>query len=359
MDNPSDGPDTTGPAGQRSGSPTEPLTGPARGLTIAGAALAVIGYLLGFVDGAQPLVAGPAGVLLLAGGLLAATTLLPRPAGMLGAVAAVLVVLGVLQGLLWVLTGSSRVDAVVIIVLLFGFFEALALVGALLMRHGVLKPRLRRSGARQGQSGYGQAGYPPPGYGQQAAGGPGYQQPVSPYSGPAYQGGAYPSGRAGEWQQPQPGHAQPPGGYGGYPAPGAPQAGYPKPGEGYAAPGYPGGYGQPPYGGAPAQSAPPYYPPGAPPPASAQPGSPPPGWSEAATQAGPLPSSPGPAPADPAASSNPTQRLEAWNADPDRSFSPEPGSGSEWAGRGTDTGSEWPPERGPSPDGTTRPDGSS
>ena len=248
MSNPSDGPEVTAQISQVAEPTAGPLNGPARGLLIAGMALAVIGYLLGFVDGAQIPAATPPGWLLLAGGLLGATALVPALTGALLA-AAVLAALGALECLIEVFnpipggTGTAVVGAMSVVLAVFGVLEAAALAGALLLRHGVLKP-IARSGEKRrkpggdqfgpgqfgpgqpGAPGYGQPGYGPAGYGQPGYGYPGYGQQPGPGQ-PSY---AQSPGGYGQQGYGQPGYGQQQGGpsqLGGYGQPGYPQAGGP------------------------------------------------------------------------------------------------------------------------------------
>jgi len=297
MSNPSDGPDAAARTGQQAGPAVGPLTGPARGLAIAGVALTLIGYLLGFFGGVQMQAFTFTGWLLLAGGLLGATSLLPALTWTLTP-AAVLAVMGALECLVQILNPStlggatSSFGPVTIIFVVVGLLEAAVLAGALLVCHDVLK--LGRGGAeakpaagqygsgRYGQVPYGQQGYGQFGYGQQAYGQAGYgPQPGAGLPGAGQQpGGGQPGyGQPGPAGSPQPAGAgqagveqqgygqQPGGGQAGYG-----QAGYGQPGYGqqpanpqaYVAPGYPplSGYGQAGYGqqaaaGQP-QAAPPY-----------------------------------------------------------------------------------------------------
>jgi hypothetical protein len=251
---------------------TGPLVGSVRGLAMAALALAVVNYLLGFVDGVYQLAFGLPGALLVGGGLLCGAALLPRLSGLL-APATVIAVVGVLQALLWAAAGPQVIGPVLIIVLLLGVFEAVAAACALLIRHGVIDgPSSDRAGWRTrsamgnafgqpapGQFGSGAQGGPSaPGPGGAAPGGqyaaspyPVAPYPGSPYGGSWYQGAQYQQGgqyapghqggqyagtpyggsAPGGWSGP--GYGQSPAGYGGYPQPAPGYPAYPQ------VPGYP------------------------------------------------------------------------------------------------------------------------
>ncbi|GEL16205.1 DUF5336 domain-containing protein [Pseudonocardia asaccharolytica] len=276
--------------------------GPARLLVLAAGLLGVIIYFCAFSSAALLyLVQAPQ--LLLGGGLLAASAVLPRARTMLipGAIIGVVGALAALQGAVVVSSGlddlaggfggpaSGSLPFILIVVLVLAFLEAAALVGAVLMEFGLLKvPTPRRASGSAGLgAGYGQQ----PGYGGQQ---PGY-------------GGQQPYGQG------------PPSGYG-------PYGGYPQhPGYGgYGAsqpPGYPpqqGAYSQQPTTAFGPQGSPGYggYPPAQPPAAAEQsapawPGSPaqpvdvtrgmsgpdlprPPEWAGPPTGPGPVGAEPGP-----------------------------------------------------------------
>ncbi|NMH99089.1 DUF5336 domain-containing protein [Pseudonocardia acidicola] len=222
--------------------------GPARLLVLAGGGLALVIYLLSFFDPA--IVGSLISVLLLAGGLLGGAVLLPKAGRLLlpGAVAGLLGFLLLLQG---IAAGAGTVSAVTVVILVLGFLEAGALVGALLFDAGVLKqPAPRPAGAPKGFGaqqpyGYGQQ----PGYGRQGGYGqqPGFggQQPYGYGQQPGY--GAQQPG----YGQQQPGYGAQ-GGFGGY----APQGGY--------------GFSQPSGAGAPGQGAESGQPGAAKPPAAAE-----------------------------------------------------------------------------------------
>jgi hypothetical protein len=264
-----------GPSAETSDPEQGGATGLVRILALAALGLAVITYLLGYANGVSLLVTSRAGVLILAGGLLAGASALPRVRQWL-VPAAVIIVAGVLQMLLEISASPVSLGTIAVIAVLLALLQLMAVVAAVLMDQGLVSVSSdRSSSSRQSRPG----------------GEPGGQYPR--YPGPQY-GGQYPGGGYGGYPaaqasgQPGQGMAQPPdyghspGGYGGYPpAPGYPQPGYPG-APGYAPGGYPaygqqsagfGGYGQPGpagYGGyVPQQGgyAPPQSYPGSPPPA--------------------------------------------------------------------------------------------
>ena len=109
-------------------------------------------------------------LLLLAGGLLAGLTLLPRTPNLLP-FAAVLSIIGGLGMLSYVINLSSGgLATTIILILVFGLLQALAAVGALLLEHGVIKLAPRPAVPHPAQN-YQPGGYPPPG-------GPHHQQPA-------------------------------------------------------------------------------------------------------------------------------------------------------------------------------------
>jgi hypothetical protein len=184
--------------------------GPARLLVIATAALGLVIYLVGFLD--VSVASTFVGVLLIGGGLLAGTTLLPK-VGRVLVPAAVIVTTGTLLFLQMVTSGST--PTVVIIALVLAFLQTVAVIGAVLLDAGLVKAPAPRASTPPG---YGQPG----GYGQYP---PGYGQP-----------GGY-----GQYGSPQ-GYGQQPG-YGG--APGYAQPGqYGQPGYGQQGYGAGAGYGQ-------------------------------------------------------------------------------------------------------------------
>lgn len=237
------------PIGPSSGtSDPEPsgANGLVRILALAVLGLALISYLLGYADGVSLLVTSRAGVLILAGGLLAGASVLPRVRQWL-VPAAVIIAAGVLQMLLEISASPVSLGAIAIIAVLLAVLQLMAVVTAVLVDQGLVSVSSDRSSARHGRSGGEAAGQYP-------------RYPGGPYGG-QYPGGGYGGYPAAQAPgQPGQGMAQPadfghsPGGYGGYPpAPGYPQPGYPVP-PGYGPGGYPaygqqgagfGGYGQP------------------------------------------------------------------------------------------------------------------
>ena len=192
------------------GSDAQLAPGPARLLALGAAGLALVIYLLAFFD-AFGIGTGLGGALLLAGGLLAGASVLPR-SGRVLLPAAVVMVTGVLLLLLTVVSLTSSEfegpTAIAVVAVVLGFVAAALAVGAFLMDAGVIKAPARRPAgppAGYGQTGgygYGQQ----PGYGGQYGQQPGYGQQQPGYAQqqqPGY-GGQY-------GQQQQPGYGQQPG----------------------------------------------------------------------------------------------------------------------------------------------------
>ncbi len=170
------------------GSDAQLAPGPARLLALGAAGLSLVIYLLAFFD-AFGVGQGVGGALLLAGGLLAGASVLPR-SGRVLLPAAVIMVTGVLLLLLTVVSlASSEFEgpsAIAVVALVLGFVAAALAVGAFLMDAGVIKAPARRPAgppAGYGQTGgygygqqpgyggqYGGYGQQPPGYGQQQPG---------------------------------------------------------------------------------------------------------------------------------------------------------------------------------------------
>lgn len=194
--------------------------GPARMLVLGAAGLALVIYVLGFVE--LGLSNSLMGFLLLGGGLLAGTAVLPR-AGRVLVPAAVAVVTGTLQLLQAALGGEASTTLIVILVL--AFLESVAVIGAVLLDAGLVKAPARRPSAVPGYGQPGGYGQYPPGYGQPG----GYGQYGAPqgYGQPGYGASGY--GQPGQYGQQgygQPGYGTP--GYGQQPqgawgqTPGAP-----------------------------------------------------------------------------------------------------------------------------------------
>ena len=182
--------------------------GPARLLALVAAGLAVVFYLLGFF-GEIGIVSGLVGLLVVVGGLLAGSAVLPKAPRVLGP-AAVITVSGMLALLQAVVAGNT--SGLLVGALVVAFLASLAVVGALLIDTGIVTaPAPRPAAPAYGQAPYGQQPYgqqgwnQQPGYGQygQAPGRPEYGQPG--YGQPGY--GA------------QPGYGQP--GYAATPASGS------------------------------------------------------------------------------------------------------------------------------------------
>jgi hypothetical protein len=205
-------------------------------LALAAAGLTLVIYLLAFFD-SVPFLTGNGGTLLLVGGVLAGTAVLPR-SGRVLLPAAVLMVVGVLLLLQGVTAefgfGSSALSIVAVIL---AFVAAALAVGAFLLDAGLVTAPTPRpaSGGFGGGAGFG--GQQQPGYGQPGYGGPGQ---------PGYAAQQQP-GYAGQASSAQPA----PSGYGQQPGYGAQQPGYGQQGYGQQQPGYgqqPGAaYGQPGY----------------------------------------------------------------------------------------------------------------
>lgn len=196
---PAGGPDTASTAADPSAERGPAL---ARLLGLAAAAFALIIYIVDFFAD-TPVTSGIVGVLIIGGGLLAATAALPKITGVL-APAAVAVVTGTLLILQAIAAGAS--NATTIIALVLAFLQSVAAVGAVLLATGVVAPPAPRP--RQPQ-GYGQPGY---GYGPQGYGQPGYGQPGQQQAYPGY-GQQQGYGQAGQ-QQAYPGYGQQQPGYG-------------------------------------------------------------------------------------------------------------------------------------------------
>ncbi|MGH3910817.1 MAG: DUF5336 domain-containing protein [Pseudonocardiaceae bacterium] len=219
-------------------------------LAIAPGGLGLVIYFLSFTDGAGGYLRDLVGVLLLGGGLLAASSALPKASATL-VPATVSVLTGALFLLVAVAKGPAFLElpgaagetpALAVVAVILALLESAACVAAVLLQAGVVKMATsrpstfpQRSWAPQQPGGY--HGGPPQGGYQGAPGGyPGVQVPGGGYPGApgGYPGapGGYPSG------QPQGGYQGSAGGYLAAPGPG----GYP------GGPG-PGGYlGQPPVG---------------------------------------------------------------------------------------------------------------
>jgi hypothetical protein len=258
---------------------TEPqlAPGPARLLALVAAGLGIVIYLIGFLD--LGLATTFIGVLLVGGGLLAGSALLPK-VGRVLVPAAVMVTTGTLLFLQMVTSGSSPTP--VIIALVLAFLQAIAVIGAVLLDAGLVKAPAPRASTPPG---YGQPG----GYGQYP---PGYGQP-----------GQY--GQPGGYGQPGFGQQQP-----GYGAPGYGQPGqYAQPGYGQQGYGAPGGYGQQPWGPAPGQGD------------AGRPASTPSWYGGSGDSGADTPSAPG----TPLASGAPAQPGESTGANPQTAGRPEQG----------------------------------
>jgi hypothetical protein len=159
-----------------------PRTGPVSELALVAAGLGVVVYLLGYVEdiGLRAYLAGP---LLLGGGLLAGSVVLPTVRASVLVPSAVVTLTGALFLLESVVNGSGSAVAVGGVVL--GLLEAAAAGGAALLHAGVVRarPRARKAAAPP-------AGYPPqPGY----PAFPGQQYPGQPFPGsyPGHPGEPY------------------------------------------------------------------------------------------------------------------------------------------------------------------------
>jgi Family of unknown function (DUF5336) len=209
--------DAPSSATRSSASEPQLAPGPARLLVIITAVLGLLVYLIGFLD--LGIASTFIGVLIVGGGLLAGTALLPK-VGRVLVPAAVLVTTGTLLFLQMVTARTA--PTAVIIGLVLAFLQTVAVIGAVLLDAGLIKAPAPRTSK---PAGYGQAGgfgqYPPPGYGPQG----GYGQ----YGAPQGYGQQPGYGAVGYGQPGQPGQ---PGQYG-------QQPGYGQPGYGAA-----GGYGQ-------------------------------------------------------------------------------------------------------------------
>jgi Family of unknown function (DUF5336) len=211
--------------------------GPARLLALVAAGLAVVFYLLGFF-GEIGIVSGLVGLLVVVGGLLAGSAVLPKAPRVL-APAAVITVSGMLALLQAVVAGNT--SGLLVGALVVAFLASLAVVGALLLDAGIVTaPAPRPKAPAYGQAPYGQQQpYGQQGWNQQ----PGYGQYGQAPGQPEY-------GQQGYGQQgygAQPGYGQQ--GYGAQPG----QQGYGQPGygqQGYGAqPGQQSGYGAAPAAG--------------------------------------------------------------------------------------------------------------
>jgi Family of unknown function (DUF5336) len=199
---PPPGPSQPAPAEPVPSLPAGPgaLSGPARSLVLVAAALALVIYLLGFF-GQVSVIASFGGPLLIGGGLLAGTAVLPR-SGRVLAPAAVLIVTGTL--LLAQLATSIGGLSIVVAALALALAQCAAVIGAVLLDAGLIRP----SAARQrpfapqypaGYQGYPTAGGPGPGYGP-----PGYSAPPGYGAPPGYSGAPPEPGGPGGHQQPYP-----------------------------------------------------------------------------------------------------------------------------------------------------------
>jgi hypothetical protein len=224
-----------------SGAPAEPAAattpgdhqlepGPARLLALAGAGLAVVFAVLGFFDSSFGFILPAFSSLVIGGGLLAGTAVLPK-VGRVLVPAAVAATTGALQFLVFVIGNGG--SGILIAAVVVAFLVAVVVVGATLLDTGIVKapePRPTPPPGYGQPSGYGQY---PQGYGQQAGYG---QYPQQGYGQQSY-GGQQPPGYG---QQGQPG-----GQYGGQQGYGQQQQqGYPPAGYGQQAQGQPGGWGQ-------------------------------------------------------------------------------------------------------------------
>ena len=206
---------TQPPEASSTSSPTDSdaqlAPGPARLLALGAAGLALVIYLLAFFD-AFGIGTGLGGALLLAGGLLAGASVLPK-SGRVLLPAAVVMVTGVLLLLLTVVSLTSSEfegpTAIAVIAVVLGFVAAGLAVGAFLMDAGVIKAPARRPAGPP--AGYNQTGgY---GYGQQQPGYGGGQYGQQPgYGGQQQPGyGQQQPGYGGQYGQQQPGYGQQPG----------------------------------------------------------------------------------------------------------------------------------------------------
>jgi hypothetical protein len=234
------------------------LPGPARLLALLAAGLALVIYILGFVEDTQ-LINRVGGLLVIGGGLLGAAALLPK-AGRVLVPATVLALLGSLA-LLQETAAGFEVPTTTIIAVILAFLLTVALIGAVLLEAGIVKvpaPRPQAAHPQQGYGGYGGQQQPPGygGYGQYpeqggyggAAQQPGYGQ-QSPYASgapagqPGYGGYGYGAGSTSSPSLPLPSTPPSPYGQGGYgqqptvaqPAPQASDQG-PPPGGWFAGP---------------------------------------------------------------------------------------------------------------------------
>ena len=233
-------PGTTPPGEQQ-------LPGPARLLALLAAGLALVIYILGFVEDTQ-LINRVGGLLVIGGGLLGAAALLPK-AGRVLVPATVLALVGSLA-LLQETAAGFEVATTTIVAVILAFLLTIALVGAVLLEAGVVKvpaPRPQAAYPQQGYGGYGgqqppgyggYGGQQPPGYGQQGPYGSG-----APAGQPGYGGYGYGAGSTSSPSLPMPSPPPSPYGQGGYgqqptvaqPAPQASEQG-PPPGGWFAGP---------------------------------------------------------------------------------------------------------------------------
>lgn len=134
--------------------------GPARLLVLIAAGLALVIYVLGFLNdlGLGSLFAGP---LVLGGGLLAGAAVLPKVGRVLlpAAVAVITGTLLLLQGV----TGTPGAPTMMIVALVLSFLLVAAVVAAVLLDAGILTMPAPRPSAPPGypQPGYGTYGQPP------------------------------------------------------------------------------------------------------------------------------------------------------------------------------------------------------
>jgi hypothetical protein len=232
---------------------TEPKqSGPVAELALVAAGLGLVVYLLGFVTdfGIGSLVFGP---LLVGGGLLAGTAVLPGVGNRMVVPAAVAVVTGALL-LLQVVVGGTA-SAVAVAALVLALLEAAAAVGAVLLHLGVVParmptglpanvrgrlPKLRRKRGAAAEQPPLYPGYPQrsgaPGYpqypGQQPTAYPGLFEgpPGDRYAGEhAYAQNARYGAQYGVPGYPPPPYGYDPGGYGGAPGQGRTDAPAPDP----------------------------------------------------------------------------------------------------------------------------------
>ncbi len=126
------------------------LPGPARLLALLAAGLALVIYILGFVEDTQ-LINRVGGLLVIGGGLLGAAALLPK-AGRVLVPATVLALLGSLA-LLQETAAGFEVPTTTIIAVILAFLLTIALVGAVLLEAGIVKVPAPRPQAAYPQQG--------------------------------------------------------------------------------------------------------------------------------------------------------------------------------------------------------------